>query len=106
MVVAVPLGPAEKVGELVVYAGAVLGPDGQVVAQRDAVQLAQQAGERLAARGLPVDDVHVRAVVHVEQQRLAAQQRAVGRSAGYYGQELAPRDLSVRVVEVGVFRGV
>ena len=65
-VVAVPLGPAEEVGELVVYAGAVLGPDGQVVAQRDAVQLAQQAGERLAARGLPVDDVHVRAVVYVE----------------------------------------
>ena len=84
----------------------MLGADRQVVLQRDAVQLAEQPGEGLAACSLSVDDVHVGAVVHVEQQRLAVQQGTVGRSACYYGQELAPRDLCVRVVEVGVFRAV
>ena len=50
--------------------------------------------------------MHVRAVVHVEQQRLAGQEWAVGGGAGYDCEELAPCNLSVRVVEVSVFWGV
>ena len=79
--------------------------DGQVVAQGEAVQLAEQAGQQLAPCGLSVDDVNIRAVVHVEQQRLAGQEWAVGGGAGYDCEKLAPCNLSVRVVEVGVFWG-
>ena len=50
--------------------------------------------------------MHVRAVVHVEQQRLAGQEWAVGGGAGYDCEKLAPCNLSVRVVEVSVFWGV
>jgi transketolase len=86
VVVAVQRWATEEVGQHVVHSRAVLRTDGQIVAQGKSVQLAEQAGKHLAACSLPVDDVHVRAVVHVEQQRLAVQQRAVGRSAGHYGQ--------------------
>jgi hypothetical protein len=55
---------------------------------------------------LSVDDLHIRTVVHVEEQRSPREERRVGSGAGYYGQELTPRDLGVRVVQVCVFRGV
>ena len=84
----------------------MLRSDGDVVLAGDAVELPEQAGEHLAARRLPVDDVHVRGVVDVEEHGLSGQQRGVGGCAGDHRQELAPRDLSVRMVEVGVFRGV
>ena len=103
---AVQLGSAEEVGQRVVDAWAVLRADGDVVLARDAVQLTKQAGERFAARRLAVDDVHVGHVVDVEEHGLTGQQRGVGGCAGNHRQQLAPRDLSVRVVEVSVFGGV
>jgi len=106
MIVMVERWTAEEVGQHVVHSGPVLRADGQVVAQGQAVQLTEEASQHLAACRLPVDDVNVRAVVHVEQQRLTVQQRAVGCSAGHNRQQLAPRNLSVRVVEMSVFRGV
>ncbi len=106
MVVAVQLGSAEEVCQRVVHAGAVLRSDGDVVLAGDAVELPEQAGEHFAARRLPVDDVHVRGVIHVEEHGLTGQQRGVGGCAGNHRQELTPSNLCVRMVEVGVFGGV
>ena len=80
--------------------------NGEVVFAGNSVELTEQAGERLAARCLPVDDVDVGEIVHVEKHGLTRQQRSVGGCASNHRHELAPRDLSMRVVEVGVFRGV
>ena len=78
MVAAVQLGAAEEIRQRVVHAGAVLGADGDVVGEGDAVELPQQAGEGLAARRLAVDDVHVGEVINVEEHGLTGQQRGVG----------------------------
>jgi hypothetical protein len=66
VVVVVQLWPAEKVGQHVVVSWPVLGADGEVVTQRDAVQLAQQASESSAACRLSVNDVYIGTVIHVE----------------------------------------
>ena len=72
----------------------------------DAVELAKQASKCCAACRLSIDDVHIRGVVDVEQHGLTGQQRGVGGRASNHRQKLAPRDLSMRVVEVRVFRRV
>ncbi len=77
MVVMVQLGSTEEVGYHVVHARAMLSSNGQVVAQGNAVQLTQQASECFTACCLSVDDMHVGAVVDVEQQRLPDQPRPV-----------------------------
>jgi hypothetical protein len=64
----VQLSPAEEVGESVLDSRPVAGPNGEVVAQGDAVELAQEAGEGWAASRLTVDDVYIGAVVDVEHQ--------------------------------------
>jgi hypothetical protein len=84
--VSVQLRTAEEVGERVVYAGAVHCADVDVVLAGDAVQLTEQASEGLAARRLPVDDVHVGEVVDVEQHGLTCQRRGVGGCAGNHRQ--------------------
>ena len=106
VVVTVQVGSAEEVGQRVVDSRAVLCADGDVVLAGDAVQLAEQAGECLAASRLSVDDVDVGHVVDVEEHGLTGQQRGVGGCAGNHRQELAPSDLSVRVVELSVFWAV
>jgi hypothetical protein len=106
VVVAVQLGPAEEVGQRVVDSWAVLRAEGDVVLASDAIELAKQASECFAACRLPVDDVDVRLVVHVEEHGLTGQQRGVGGCASNHGQKLAPRNLRMRMVEVSVFRGV
>jgi hypothetical protein len=106
VVVVVQLGSTEEVGEDVVHSWAVLCANGEVVLAGNTVELTEQAGERLAARCLTVDDVDVGEVVHVEEHGLTCQQRSIGGRASNYGQELAPRDLSMRMMEVSVFRGV
>jgi hypothetical protein len=106
VVVAVQIGPAEEVGERVVDSRAVLRANGDVVLAGDAVELTEQASEGLAACRLPVDDVHVGGVVDVKEHGLTRQQRGVGGCAGDHCQKFTPRDLSMRVVEVSVFRGV
>jgi hypothetical protein len=55
---------------------------------------------------LPVDDVDIGEIVDVEEHGLTRQQRSVGGCASNHRQELAPRNLSMRMVEVGVFRGI
>jgi hypothetical protein len=59
VVVAVQLGSAEEVRQRVVHAGAVLRPNGDVVLAGEAVELPEYAGEHLAARRLPVDDMDI-----------------------------------------------
>ena len=106
VLIAVELRSAEEVGERVVDARTVHSAYGHVVREGQAVQLPQQAGEQLAARRLSIDDMHVGCVVDVEQHGLTRQQRGVGGRAGDHCQKLAPSNLCMRMVEVGVFRGV
>jgi hypothetical protein len=41
--------------------------DGEVVLEGESVELTEQGSEQFAARGLPIDDVNIGAVVNVEE---------------------------------------
>jgi hypothetical protein len=55
---------------------------------------------------LPVDDVHIGQVVHVEADGLVAQARRICGERRHYGEQLAPSDLLRRLMVWCVFRGV
>ena len=64
----------------------MLRANGEVILAGDTVELTEQAGERLAARCLPVDDVDIGEVVDVEEHGLTCQQRGVGGCASNHRQ--------------------
>jgi hypothetical protein len=102
----VQLGAGQEVCQRVVDAGPVASLYEEVVSEGGSVELSEQASERLAACALSIDDVHVGAVVDEKEERLSCEKGCVGSRAGDYRQQLAPCYLSMRMVEVCVFRRV
>jgi hypothetical protein len=68
VVVVVECGAGEEVGQRVVDSRTMNRLDGEVVVKSESVQLTKQGSELFAARSLPIDDVHIGAVVNVEEQ--------------------------------------
>lgn len=67
MPVVMQLGAAEEVSQRIVHTWPMLGLDGDIIAESDAVKLTKEASEHFTPSCLSIDDVYISAVIDIEE---------------------------------------